>query len=739
LFPDESAASSFFRAARCEFVDGGPAIHKGKTGRLILRSAWRFAARYNGFFVATVIFALLIFRQFEPGLFLQRSLLASWRAWLLLVLLIYLMTRMTSFLRTRVLDNRRESAQFLEDFDTSYLILAATNVIIQLSGPYQSYFYSLNYLFMALFVIYLGIRFALFYALILPALEVIGLLVMGRPALEIYATGLFHAAMGLTFVGILGFFLLSERRARERAVDKLDRLTGDSKALAPNGDGSAPAVLREQTDAHDARHTRELDEEIGDLTEIARRGLEAEACVVLFVDHYGALLRVRAMSGNIKDLDEDAMVPMDSSISGLVLKQGKPLLIRRFDQRRNVLEYRRRQSHVRSCIFVPMYRNGEALGILVADSTREDAFDQDALGFLRRIGERIESAFHATQEVAAIDRERAEFAAYYEVVKKFAATLTLDDVLEVAIEAGRAILPFDAALLAFSDPERGTGTIAAVEGLPEKWDGLEYDEKTTLAGWVVHAKQYLLFKKSGEILKPLYHPECKFKGFESALILPLRFHDRVLGTLGFFWKRESAVTPYDLKLLETVAVHAATSLDSARMYERMEQLATTDGLTGLPNHRTFQSRLDAELARYKRLPSPISLIIMDIDHFKKVNDTFGHPVGDVVLREIGAVLAANVRDIDTAARYGGEEFALILPNTTAGGAMKFAERLRKHISKHEIPYPGGATTVTVSLGVACFPDDGKDKPSLIKRADEALYHSKQSGRNRVTASEEIAK
>ncbi|MCZ7582286.1 MAG: GGDEF domain-containing protein [Deltaproteobacteria bacterium] len=186
-----------------------------------------------------------------------------------------------------------------------------------------------------------------------------------------------------------------------------------------------------------------------------------------------------------------------------------------------------------------------------------------------------------------------------------------------------------------------------------------------------------------------------------------------------------------------MAIHAATSLDSARMYERMERLATTDGLTGLPNHRTFQLRMDEEAARERRLRTPLSLVLLDIDHFKNINDTYGHPVGDLVLKRVAAMLADAIRDVDMAARYGGEEFALILTNAKPEGAAKLAERLRKSIAREAIPYPGGSLNITVSLGVATMPNDARDKQDLVEAADKALYFSKEHGRNRVTWAGEI--
>lgn len=161
--------------------------------------------------------------------------------------------------------------------------------------------------------------------------------------------------------------------------------------------------------------------------------------------------------------------------------------------------------------------------------------------------------------------------------------------------------------------------------------------------------------------------------------------------------------------------------------EKLEQLALTDGLTGLLNHRALQERLDLEMAKARRGGKPVSFVLMDLDKFKSYNDSFGHPAGDDVLRQVAAILRATLRPSDVIARYGGEELALILPRTDAPGAAVVAERVREAIAIS--PWP--LQPVTVSIGAATYFPEMDDKASLIKRADEALYKAKAEGRDRV--------
>ncbi|MGP0067614.1 MAG: diguanylate cyclase [Isosphaeraceae bacterium] len=168
----------------------------------------------------------------------------------------------------------------------------------------------------------------------------------------------------------------------------------------------------------------------------------------------------------------------------------------------------------------------------------------------------------------------------------------------------------------------------------------------------------------------------------------------------------------------------------ARQNARLAEMATTDELTGVKNRRRFQEDLELLFAQADRKSSPLSLIMLDIDHFKQFNDTFGHPAGDRILRSVGSTLKSIVRNHDVVARYGGEEFVVLLPTTDVAEAMSVAERLRSSIADH----PWTDRKVTASLGVATSGIDTPDGATLVVHADRALYHSKQCGRNRSTHS-----
>ncbi len=223
---------------------------------------------------------------------------------------------------------------------------------------------------------------------------------------------------------------------------------------------------------------------------------------------------------------------------------------------------------------------------------------------------------------------------------------------------------------------------------------------------------------------------------ESILCLPLKYRKRVLGVVNL--ESKTSGRPFEQRdetVLSILANAIAVSISNARLY----QLAITDGLTKLAIHRYFKARLEQEMSRARRHQTTLSLIMLDIDHFKRLNDTYGHPEGDRVLVQIAKLMKECTRDTDLCARYGGEEFAIILPDTPRADAVAVAERFRKKVESTHINLEGDTVSVTVSVGVADMPLDRKLTPAeFIDFADQALYQSKDGGRNKTTIFEALS-
>ena len=220
-------------------------------------------------------------------------------------------------------------------------------------------------------------------------------------------------------------------------------------------------------------------------------------------------------------------------------------------------------------------------------------------------------------------------------------------------------------------------------------------------------------------------------GARQLVVIPLNAEGHAIGVLvaEHSLRAGSRIEHRVVTMVERFASHGALALRNAWLLEQVRSMASTDGLTDIANRLTFNETLTRELERAARGSEDMSLVLMDIDHFKKLNDTYGHQTGDDVLRRVAATLKETARVYDTPARYGGEEFGIILPRTSPDEAMLVADRLREAIAAS-----GDDPAVTVSAGVATFPLDAADGEALVGAADEALYESKHNGRNRVTRS-----
>jgi two-component system cell cycle response regulator len=313
---------------------------------------------------------------------------------------------------------------------------------------------------------------------------------------------------------------------------------------------------------------------------------------------------------------------------------------------------------------------------------------------------------------------------------RFAETLRsthdLERMVELVLDTSLDTLRSERGMLMWMGPARDTLEVTMSRGIADP--DFELDVGQGLAGYVA---------KTGEPIRipngdaaPTPHPAEP--PFRTALSVPIFSEERVIGVLGIFDKEEGLnFTEADMGTLLSLADQAGVAIENVLLHEETKRQAITDGLTQTWNYRYFQMRYMQEIERSARFQRPFSLMVLDIDDFKSINDTHGHQFGDSVLIELAGRIGREIRDIDVLARYGGEEFLLILPETDLEGGLKTAEKVRRAVA--DKPFVGDPPVdVTVSLGVACFPEHGQDGKTLQDRADAAMYMAKGKGKNRVS-------
>ena len=248
--------------------------------------------------------------------------------------------------------------------------------------------------------------------------------------------------------------------------------------------------------------------------------------------------------------------------------------------------------------------------------------------------------------------------------------------------------------------------------------------------WVTQHALPLLIAKGKH---PKADAELEAAAAESALVLPLFVKGRVLGSLQLFSSRIENFTENDAQLLWTLTLVSENLLTREQANEGLLRFAFTDYLTGLRTRGYFEQQLDLEVKRSDRKREQFSLLMVDIDHFKSLNDNHGHHVGDQVLRQATSLLVKDMREVDTVARYGGEEFVIILPETSEQEAISVAQRLRRAVQNFNFQIEGleGHERLTISIGIAVYGRDADGRQKLIEYADAALYAAKSRGRNQV--------
>jgi diguanylate cyclase (GGDEF)-like protein len=345
------------------------------------------------------------------------------------------------------------------------------------------------------------------------------------------------------------------------------------------------------------------------------------------------------------------------------------------------------------------------------------------------MGIAIDTYIDAEQQ--GISHKAAQLAALNQVAVAISSSLGLQELLDKILLSGASLSGSQAASIVFHDEGARRFDQFHTWGLSEHFVKNMRFRDDGLAAEAFRSRSHILssdYADSRHKLSQLARDE----GIRSFICLPLASHARRLGVLYFYRKDAGGFLPEEIELLTTFSYLAAGALENAQLHARTVTLAATDALTGLANRRTFDARLNSEFQRAQRFSEPFALLLLDIDHFKDVNDTYGHQAGDEVLKSLARIFKKHTRDVDIAARYGGEEFIAILPESDEAKAHAVAERIRKAVAENPFLLPGGqAVPVTVSIGVACYPGCAANMDQIVAHADQAMYLAKQTGRNRV--------
>jgi len=373
-----------------------------------------------------------------------------------------------------------------------------------------------------------------------------------------------------------------------------------------------------------------------------------------------------------------------------------------------------------------------SLSVTVARSQEAKGPNGDV--FLKELAHRAAFAIENARLHSAETLRLRELNALYTATRALLITLDLDSLLGQILDAAMSAIPSaDRGILNLIAPDTGKLEIRAMFGYKDP--RIQTYTSSKIQGYsalAVKEKRPLLIHDAqretdfSDAIEP-----SELNSSKSIIVAPLILNDQVLGALVLNASRRAAFTENDLRLLVSFAATTSAAIKNAMLHSEVQHLAITDSLTNLYNRRGFFELGRREIERARRFGHPLSAVMLDIDHFKVVNDSYGHAIGDQVLEELANRLSKNVREFDILGRYGGEEFALLLPETDLFTACSVSDRLRLTVMDTPMHTEIGPIPITISLGVVKATSDVPNLDSLLKRADKALYAAKQNGRNRV--------
>jgi diguanylate cyclase (GGDEF)-like protein len=643
---------------------------------------------------------------------------------------------------------RTKLAAQLDRLEAGLLLLATAYIVIQAAGGPESWAQTIVYLAMAYLV---GFNARPIGALLTVAALVYQVILhqaagdLPHTPEPLLVRGGFIVLFAVANLLLLQTEVLRRRREHrlqlEAEIRAMREEARDFRLVSPALAADGVARDRAEMESKLARGAVEaIHQSMFFVLELLKKSMDLQTCVLLWLDASGQRLKIKEL---VTDSNMVREVPLSAQAGALGGVVSSRLLLNLTGLRRvgRGIPYYDGPEQVGAFLGVPVLEEGHLRGVLCADRREDRPFVEAEEQLMIQASRQVLRAIQSERVFAAVERSKYEHERFYSASSMLNSALTLGQVYDTAFAAARQIVEFDFGAVTLVDRRRKRHVICRVDGEGgEPFEGQEFKSNAGLVSMVVKNRHYL--PAGGEARERdtmVFTRKLRLRGMESLVVLPLVVQDAAIGTFVLAGRRRGRFPKKVREMLGVISNQVAVAIENAKMYKQMEEMATTDGLTGLPNHRTFQARFSEMLHRAERTGKPVSIVLTDIDKFKNVNDTYGHPVGDMVLRRLASVLAAQIRKVDLAARYGGEEFAIVLEETDEEGARLFCERVRQEVAAQVMSSEKGPFRVTLSLGIATYPVNGTEKQLLIERADQALYAAKEGGRNRTVLSTDLQK
>ncbi|RJP51701.1 MAG: diguanylate cyclase [Anaerolineaceae bacterium] len=425
------------------------------------------------------------------------------------------------------------------------------------------------------------------------------------------------------------------------------------------------------------------------------------------------------------------VLPGEKSLSASALEAGHMLVVDDAQNSQYVSLRIAELFHTRSVLVIPMISNEKKLGAVMLGFSNLHRFTPEEIILSEQAAELVTLSFAKIQAVDEAHRRADESETLRRAGATVAETLNLQDATTRLLEQLAYVVPHDSASVQLL--RDGELEIIGGEGWtdPSSVIGVRFpipgDNPNTK---VIETRQPLLLNDTYEAY-PAFRTIQHASHIRSWMGVPLIVHNQIIGLLAIDSREANHFTEDDVQLATTFAGQVAVAIENARLFDETQELAITDGLTGLYNHRHFMELAQNEFERARRYKRQLSVMIFDIDHFKNVNDAHGHLIGDQVLHALAALCKEKWREADPIGRYGGDEFIALIVEADAKIGRVVAERLRREVEKMAVPIQNSEIKITISIGISELDENTPTLETLIARADQALYSAKHKGRNRV--------
>ena len=681
--------------------------------RRTARSAWGLAA---AFLLAAFLLA---------GFFLPGSRAFGWGhvAWV---------ATWVALFGHRARNAYREGTDPRSAFELGVLLLVGVHAPVQSRGGVGSDLYPLTYVAVALVASFamgaagigvVAFALALGFATAVLGEQVTEPLLLGLNALFIAGFG------ALSYVFTRAEIVRVRRKSELELAAQKEKVRDDTRLfrlVAPSSDGVRDEERLYQTSVQEVRQA------LYHALQLLHQTLDLHTCVLLMPTDEAEQLRIVELVTRSDDL-ADGPFSLGAGAVGAAVRRKLTTSLQQIRPGYQGICYYRGPANVRSFIAVPVLERGHLRAVLCADRIVERAFGPEEEELLRSSTSHILRAFENERVFVQLESSKREQETLYRVSQALSTALTQDAVMEVGLAAAKEIVSHDFGAITEYQAEGRRHVVRRAAGERAlDFQGLRFRDNTSLTAMVVKNRHYLPYRGEFDSKQQvLFTKKARLKGMESLLVLPLVAREEPIGTLIVAAKASSAFGTSVRDTLQALANQLAVAMANARAVRQLEEMATTDGLTGCLNKRALLDQMEQKLMAAQRFGRKLSLIVTDLDHFKAVNDTYGHAAGDRVLKELGGVLRRVKRETDLVARFGGEEFCVLCEETDARGARLLAERVREELEKTEVLTELGPLKVTASLGVATFPDHASTAADLFVQGDKALYEAKNRGRNQV--------